>query len=195
MPLATVCALASSEIQSCAPPPNAWAAKAFLHFGQLHDLQINPVVLGRRAFLLARLSDGGGIAGAPHYSLKRRHALGRFLLDDAVTVDKNHIGNLMRSWTMAARHGCSRAAASQRMAVFMWCSRPGCTGTIPGPTSSTCSSGCWTIPSTGSTSRCRTGGRRQHPGHDRAPRRQDTERLAQATGPRTRPLLRGRYCG
>lgn len=46
----------------------------------------------------ARVPDGGGIAAALDYSLKRWDALGRFLGDGAVSVDNNHIENLMRPW-------------------------------------------------------------------------------------------------
>jgi transposase len=47
-----------------------------------------------------RVPDGGGIAGALDYSLRRWEALGRFLLDGAVSIDNNHIENLMRPWAM-----------------------------------------------------------------------------------------------
>ena len=48
----------------------------------------------------SRVPDGGGIAGALDYSLKRWAALGRFLGDGAVSVDNNLIENLMRRWFM-----------------------------------------------------------------------------------------------
>ncbi|MBK8527994.1 MAG: transposase [Rubrivivax sp.] len=48
----------------------------------------------------SRVPDGSGIAGALDYSLKRWAALGRFLGDGAVSVDNNHIENLMRPWAM-----------------------------------------------------------------------------------------------
>ncbi len=50
-----------------------------------------------------RVPDGGGIAGALDYSLKRWGALGRFLGDGAVSVDNNHIENLMRPWAMGRK--------------------------------------------------------------------------------------------
>ncbi len=50
-----------------------------------------------------RVPDGGGIAGALDYSLKRWTALGRFLDDGAVSVDNNHIENLMRPWAMGRK--------------------------------------------------------------------------------------------
>lgn len=50
-----------------------------------------------------RVPDGGGIAGALDYSLKRWSALGRFLQDGAVSVDNNHIENLMRPWAMGRK--------------------------------------------------------------------------------------------
>ena len=51
----------------------------------------------------ARVPDGGGIAGALDYSLKRWDALGRFLGDGAVSVDNNHIENQMRPWAMGRK--------------------------------------------------------------------------------------------
>jgi transposase len=50
-----------------------------------------------------RVPDGGGIAAALDYSLKRWAALGRFLSDGAVSVDNNHIENLMRPWAMGRK--------------------------------------------------------------------------------------------
>lgn len=47
----------SPAIQDGAPPPSAWQQhKNLLCFRQLHDLQINPVVLGRLARLLSRMA-------------------------------------------------------------------------------------------------------------------------------------------
>jgi transposase len=51
----------------------------------------------------ARVPDGGGIANALDYSLKRWDALGRFLTDGAVSIDNNHIENLMRPWAMGRK--------------------------------------------------------------------------------------------
>lgn len=50
-----------------------------------------------------RVPDGGGIAAALDYSLKRWGALGHFLKDGAVSVDNNHIENLMRPWAMGRK--------------------------------------------------------------------------------------------
>jgi transposase len=50
-----------------------------------------------------RVPDGGGIAAALDYSLKRWVALGRFLEDGAVSVDNNHVENLMRPWAMGRK--------------------------------------------------------------------------------------------
>lgn len=50
-----------------------------------------------------RVPDGGGIAAALDYSLKRWKALGRFLEDGAVSVDNNHVENLMRPWAMGRK--------------------------------------------------------------------------------------------
>jgi transposase len=51
----------------------------------------------------SRVPDGGGIAAALDYSLKRWGALGRFLGDGAVSVDNNHIENLVRPWAMGRK--------------------------------------------------------------------------------------------
>ena len=51
----------------------------------------------------ARVPDGGGIAAALDYSLKRWKALGRFLGDGSVSVDNNHIENLMRPWALGRK--------------------------------------------------------------------------------------------
>lgn len=51
----------------------------------------------------ARVPDGGGIANALDYSLKRWDALGRFLADGAVSIDNNHIENLVRPWAMGRK--------------------------------------------------------------------------------------------
>jgi transposase len=51
----------------------------------------------------ARVPDGGGIANALDYSLKRWNALGRFLTDGSVSIDNNHIENLMRPWAMGRK--------------------------------------------------------------------------------------------
>jgi transposase len=50
-----------------------------------------------------RVPDGGGIAAALDYSLKRWQALGRFIGDGAVSVDNNHIENLIRPWAMGRK--------------------------------------------------------------------------------------------
>ena len=51
----------------------------------------------------SRVPDGGGIAAALDYSLKRWSALGRFLDDGAVSVDNNHIENLVRPWALGRK--------------------------------------------------------------------------------------------
>jgi transposase len=51
----------------------------------------------------SRVPDGGGIAAALDYSLKRWDALGRFLGDGAVSVDNNHIENLIRPWALGRK--------------------------------------------------------------------------------------------
>lgn len=43
-----------------------------------------------------KVPDGGGIAAAVDYSLRRWDALGRFLHDGEIAIDNNHIENLMR---------------------------------------------------------------------------------------------------
>lgn len=50
-----------------------------------------------------RVPDGGGIAAALDYSLKRWSALGRFIGDGSVSVDNNHIENLMRPWALGRK--------------------------------------------------------------------------------------------
>lgn len=50
-----------------------------------------------------RVPDGGGIAAALDYSLKRWGALGRFIGDGAVSVDNNHIENLIRPWALGRK--------------------------------------------------------------------------------------------
>lgn len=47
-----------------------------------------------------RVADGGGIAAALDYCLKRWDALGRFLHDGDVSIDNNHVERLMRPWAM-----------------------------------------------------------------------------------------------
>lgn len=50
-----------------------------------------------------RVPDGGAIAAALDYSLKRWSALGSFLGNGAVSVDNNHIENLMRPWALGRK--------------------------------------------------------------------------------------------
>ena len=50
-----------------------------------------------------KVPDGGGIASAIDYSLRRWDALGRFLHDGDVAIDNNHIENLMRPWAMGRK--------------------------------------------------------------------------------------------
>ena len=68
-----------------------------------------------------RVADGGGIAAALDYSLKRWDALGRFLQDGAVSIDNNHIERLMRPWAMGRKAWlfCGSELAGQRAAVVM----------------------------------------------------------------------------
>jgi transposase len=47
----------------------------------------------------ARVPDGDGIAAALDYSLKRWLAFSRFLDDGAVSIDNDHIENLVRPWS------------------------------------------------------------------------------------------------
>ena len=69
----------------------------------------------------SRVPDGGGIAAALDYSLKRWSALGRFLDDGAVSVDNNHIENLMRPWAMGRKAWLFAGSelAGQRAAMVM----------------------------------------------------------------------------
>jgi hypothetical protein len=69
----------------------------------------------------SRVPDGSGIAGALDYSLKRWGALGHFLSDGAVSVDNNHIENLMRPWAMGRKAWlfAGSESAGKRAAVVM----------------------------------------------------------------------------
>jgi hypothetical protein len=69
----------------------------------------------------SRVADGGGIAAALDYSLKRWVALGRFLEDGAVSVDNNHVENLMRPWAMGRKAWLFAGSelAGQRAAMVM----------------------------------------------------------------------------
>jgi transposase len=83
-----------------------------------------PLWDGLHAWLLlerARVPDGGGIAGALDYSLKRWQALGRFLSDGAVSIDNNHIENLVRPWAMGRKAWLFAGSelAGQRAAMVM----------------------------------------------------------------------------
>jgi transposase len=68
-----------------------------------------------------RVPDGGGIAAALDYSLKRWQALGRFLQDGAVSIDNNHIENLIRPWAMGRKAWLFAGSelAGQRAAMVM----------------------------------------------------------------------------
>jgi transposase len=68
-----------------------------------------------------RVPDGGTIAGAIDYSLKRWKALGRFLEDGAVSVDNNHIERLVRPWAMGRKAWLFAGSelAGQRAAMVM----------------------------------------------------------------------------
>ena len=68
-----------------------------------------------------RVPDGGGIAAALDYSLKRWGALGRFMGDGAVSVDNNHIENLMRPWGLGRKAWLFAGSelAGQRAAMVM----------------------------------------------------------------------------
>jgi transposase len=69
----------------------------------------------------SRVPDGGGIAAALDYSLKRWQPLGRFLVDGAVSIDNNHIENLMRPWAMGRKAWLFAGSelAGQRAAMVM----------------------------------------------------------------------------
>jgi transposase len=68
-----------------------------------------------------RVPDGGAIAGALDYSLKRWAALGRFLEDGAVSIDNNHIERLVRAWAMGRKAWLFAGSelAGQRAAMVM----------------------------------------------------------------------------
>jgi len=69
----------------------------------------------------ARVPDGGGIAAALDYSLRRWAALGRFLDDGAVSVDNNHVENLIRPWSLGRKAWLFSGSelAGKRAAVVM----------------------------------------------------------------------------
>jgi transposase len=68
-----------------------------------------------------RVADGSGIAAALDYSLNRWKALGRFLRDGNVSIDNNHVENLMRPWAMGRKAWlfCGSELAGQRAAMVM----------------------------------------------------------------------------
>lgn len=69
----------------------------------------------------ARVPDGGAIAAALDYSLRRWTALGRFVHDGAVSIDNNHLENLMRPWAMGRKAWLFAGSelAGQRAAMVM----------------------------------------------------------------------------
>ena len=69
----------------------------------------------------ARVPDGGGIAAAIDYSLRRWNALGEFLRDGDVAIDNNHIENQMRPWAMGRKAWLFAGSelAGQRAAMVM----------------------------------------------------------------------------
>ena len=68
-----------------------------------------------------RVADGSAIAAALDYSLRRWAALGRFLRDGAVSIDNNHLENLMRPWAMGRKAWLFAGSelAGQRAAMVM----------------------------------------------------------------------------
>ena len=69
----------------------------------------------------ARVPDGGGIAAALDYSLKRWAALGRFLCNGNVSIDNNHIENLVRPWALGRKAWLFAGSelAGKRAAIVM----------------------------------------------------------------------------
>jgi transposase len=68
-----------------------------------------------------RVAEGSGIAAAIDYSLRRWTALGHFLHDGQVSIDNNHVENLMRPWAMGRKAWlfCGSELAGQRAAMVM----------------------------------------------------------------------------
>ena len=68
-----------------------------------------------------RVADGSSIAAAIDYSLKRWEALARFLKDGSVSIDNNHVENLMRPWAMGRKAWlfCGSELGGQRAAMVM----------------------------------------------------------------------------
>lgn len=69
----------------------------------------------------SRVADGGATANALDYSLRRWTPLGRFLRDGAVSIDNNHLENLMRPWAMGRKAWLFAGSelAGQRAAMVM----------------------------------------------------------------------------
>ena len=68
-----------------------------------------------------RVPDGGAIAKAIDYSLKRWEGFGRFLLDGDVPLDNNHCENRIRPWALGRRNWLfiGSQLAGERAAVMM----------------------------------------------------------------------------
>jgi transposase len=68
-----------------------------------------------------RVPDGGAIAKAIDYSLKRWEWFGRFLLDGDVPLDNNHCENRIRPWALGRRNWLfiGSQLAGERAAVMM----------------------------------------------------------------------------
>ena len=68
-----------------------------------------------------RVPDGGAIAKAIDYSLKRWEGFGRFLLDGDVPLDNNHCENRIRPWALGRRNWLfiGSQLAGERAAMVM----------------------------------------------------------------------------
>jgi transposase len=68
-----------------------------------------------------RVPEGGAIAKAIDYSLKRWEGFGRFLLDGDVPLDNNHCENRIRPWALGRRNWLfiGSQLAGERAAVMM----------------------------------------------------------------------------
>ena len=68
-----------------------------------------------------RVADGGAIAKALDYSLKRWDGFGRFLVDGNVPLDNNHCENRIRPWALGRRNWLfiGSQLAGERAAVVM----------------------------------------------------------------------------
>ncbi|MEO6277375.1 IS66 family transposase [Roseateles sp.] len=120
-PVATQALLRIARVYQVESQARAMAAGDRLAHRQRHARPLWAELHAWMTLERKRVPDGGGIAAALDYSLKRWSALGRFLDDGAVSVDNNHIENLMRPWAMGRKAWLFAGSelAGQRAAMVM----------------------------------------------------------------------------